>query len=333
MVMAIRLHKPGGPEVLCYEQVSVGEPGPGEARVGHAAIGLNYVDTYLRDGTGAYGDTDKPYPLEYPAILGFEAAGTVEAVGPGVSTVVPGDRIAYAAPPMGAYAAARLIPAEVLVKLPDDIDFEIAAAAMLKGLTAEYLLRRCYPVKPGESILIHAAAGGCGLIMSQWARRLGAVVIGTVSSAEKAALALAHGCHHVIDYSREDFPARVRALTDGAGVAAVYDGVGRATFMGSLDCLAPRGHMVLFGQPSGPVEPLHLNALTERGSLFLTRPTLMTCIAKRDELVEAATALFKVIRSGDVRIEVRHRFALADAADAHRALQGRRTTGSSVLLP
>jgi NADPH2:quinone reductase len=333
MVMAIRLHKPGGPEVLRYEAIEVGEPGPGEARIRHAAIGLNYVDTYLREGTGAYGDTDKPYPLDYPAILGFEAAGTVEAVGAGVSAVVPGDRVAYAAPPMGAYAEARLMPADALVKLPDGIGFETAAAAMLKGLTAEYLLRRCCPVKRGDVVLIHAAAGGCGLIMTQWARHLGATVIGTVSSPEKAALATAHGCYHAIDYSREDFPARVRALTGGAGVAAVYDGVGRATFTGSLDCLAPRGYMVLFGQPSGPVEPVHLNTLTDRGSLFLTRPTLMTYIAKRDELVAAAAALFEVLRAGHIRIDVRHRFALEDAAGAHRALQGRRTTGSSVLIP
>lgn len=333
MVKAIRLHKAGGPEVLRYEEIEVGAPGPGEARLRHSAIGLNYVDTYLREGTGAYGDTDKPYPLDYPAILGFEGAGTIEAVGPGVVELKPGDRVAYAAPPMGAYAEARLIPAEVLVKLPPDIDEETAAAAMLKGLTVEYLLRRCHPIKPGDTILIHAAAGGCGLILCQWASHMGATVIGTVSSEEKAALARAHGCHHAIDYSRENFVERVRALTRGAGVSVVYDGVGRATFVGSLDCLAPRGTLVLFGQPSGPVDPVPLNWLTDRGSLFLTRPTLMTYIARRDELVAAASALFQAIGRGAVKIEIKQRFALKDAAEAHRALESRRTTGSTVLIP
>lgn len=333
MVKAIRLHKAGGPEMLCYDDVELGAPGAGEARVRHAAIGLNYVDTYLREGTGAYGDTDKPYPLDYPAILGFEAAGTVDAIGPGVIDLMPGDRVAYAAPPMGAYAEARLIPADVLVKLPPDIDEATAAAAMLKGLTAEYLLRRCYPVEAGETILIHAAAGGCGIIMCQWAAHLGATVVGTVSSEEKAALARVHGCHHTINYSREDFPKRVREITKGAGVSVVYDGVGRATFTGSLDSLAPRGTLVLFGQPSGPVDPVPLNALTDRGSLFLTRPTLMTYIARRSELLAAAQALFDVIRRGVVKIEIGQRFALKDAAEAHRALESRRTTGSSLLIP
>jgi NADPH2:quinone reductase len=301
--------------------------------VRHGAIGLNYVDTYLRAGTGAYGDTDKPYPLDYPAILGFEAAGTVEAVGGSVRDLRPGDRVAYAAPPMGAYCEARVLPADVLVRLPAAIDERVAAAAMLKGLTAEYLLRRCHPVRRGETILIHAAAGGCGLIMCQWAKHLGATVIGTVSSNEKAALACAHGCDHAIDYVRDDFVARVRDLTGGAGVSVVYDGVGRATFMRSLDCLAPRGTMILFGQPSGPVDPVPLNALTDRGSLFLTRPTLMTYIAKRDELLAAAEALFDVIRRKIVRIEIGQSFALKDTAEAHRALEARRTVGSSLLIP
>ena len=333
MVKAMRLHKAGGPDVLRYEDIDIGSPGSGEVCLRHHAIGLNYVDTYLRDGTDSYGDTDKPYPLEYPAILGFEGAGTVEAIGTGVTDLKPGDRVAYAAPPMGAYAEARLIPADALVKLPPDIDESIAAAVMLKGLTAEYLLRRCHPIRAGDTILIHAAAGGCGLIMGQWASHLGATVIGTVSSAEKAALARTHGYHHVIDYSREDFPKRVRELTDGAGVSVVYDGVGRKTFVGSLDCLAPRGTLVLFGQPSGPVDPIPLNWLTDRGSLFLTRPTLMTYIAKRDEVMAAASTLFEAIRSGAITIEIGQRFALKDAAEAHRALAGRRTTGSSILIP
>lgn len=333
MVKAIRLHKAGGPEVLRYEEIDVGDPGPGEVRLRHGAIGLNYVDTYLREGTGAYGDTDKPYPLDYPAILGFEGAGTVEAVGPNVAGLKAGDRVAYAAPPMGAYAEARVMPAEVLVRLPSGIDEATAAAAMLKGLTAEYLLRRCHPIKRGDSILIHAAAGGCGLIMCQWASHLGATVIGTVSSAEKAALAKAHGCHHVINYDEQDFVARVREITQGAGVSVVYDGVGRKTFVGSLDCLAPRGTLVLFGQPSGPVDPVPLNWLTDRGSLYLTRPTLMTYIAKRDDLVAAAAALFDAIGKGFVKIEIGQRFALKDAAEAHRALESRRTAGSSILVP
>jgi NADPH2:quinone reductase len=333
MVKAIRVHKAGGPEVLRLEEIEVGAPGPGEARLRHLAIGLNYVDTYLRAGTGAYGDTDKPYPLDYPAILGFEAAGVVEAVGPGVAEVAPGDRVAYAAPPMGAYAEARLIPAEVLVKLPAGIDERRAAAAMLKGLTAEYLLRRCRRVLAGETILVHAAAGGCGLLMAQWASHLGARVIGTVSSPEKAALAGAHGCDQVIDYSREDFVARVRDLTSGAGVAVVYDGVGRATFRGSLDCLAPRGMLVLYGQPSGPVDPVPLNELTDRGSLFLTRPTLMTYIARRSELVAAAADLFALIERGVLKIEIGQSFPLAAAADAHRALEARQTHGSTLLIP
>ncbi len=333
MVKAIRLHKSGGPEVLCYETIDVGAPGPGEVRLRHGAIGLNYVDTYLREGTGAYGDTDKPYPLDFPAILGFEGAGTIEAIGRGVTDLKPGDRVAYAAPPMGAYAEARLIPADVLVKLPAAIDEAVGAAAMLKGLTAEYLLRRCHPIKPGDTILIHAAAGGCGLIMCQWAAHIGATVIGTVSSDEKASLARTHGCHHTINYSREDFVKRVREITKGVGVSVVYDGVGRKTFTGSLDCLAPRGTLALFGQPSGPVDPVPLNWLTDRGSLFLTRPTLMTYIAKRDELVAAADALFQAISRGIIKIEIGQRFALKDAADAHRALESRRTAGSSVLIP
>jgi NADPH2:quinone reductase len=333
MVKAIRVHGPGGPEVMVWEEVAVGAPGPGEARVRHTAIGLNFVDTYLRAGTGAYGDTDKPYPLDYPDILGFEAAGVVEALGAGVSELKPGDRVAYAAPPMGAYAEARLMPADVLVPLPASIDDATAAAMMLKGLTAEYLLRRCHAVQTGDTILVHAAAGGCGLLLCQWAKHLGATVIGTVGTDEKAALAAAHGCDHPIVYTREDFVARVREITGGAGLSVVYDGVGQATFMGSLDCLAPRGLAVLFGQPSGPVAPLPLGALTERGSLYVTRPTLMTYIARRDELLAGARALFQVSEAGAVRIEVNQRYALENAAQAHRDLEARKTTGSSILLP
>lgn len=333
MVKAIRLHEAGGPEVLRYESIEVKAPGPGEALIRHGAIGLNFVDTYLRAGHGAYGDTDKPYPLDYPAILGFEAAGVVEAVGPGVAAVAAGDRVAYSAAPMGAYAEKRVIGADVLVKLPAAISDQTAAAAILKGLTAEYLLRRCFKVERGQTILIHAAAGGCGLLMSQWASHMGATVIGTVSSPEKAALAKRHGCAHVIDYGREDFVARVRELTNGAGVPVVYDGVGRATFMRSLDCLAPRGTMVLFGQPSGPVDPVPLNALTDRGSLFLTRPGLLDYIAKRAELVAAADALFGLIGRGVLRVEIGQTFPLKDAAEAHRALESRRTHGSTLLIP
>lgn len=325
MPHAIRIHEHGGPEVLRWEEVPTPAPGPGEALVRHAAVGLNYIDVYFR--TGLY----KPPGL--PCVIGMEGAGTVEAVGPGVTEVVPGDRVAYATAPIGAYAELRTIKADRLVKLPDDIGFETAAAMMLQGMTAEYLLRRTYPVKPGQTILIHAAAGGVGLIMCQWAKHLGATVIGTVGSDEKAEIARAHGCDHAIVYTREDFVARVKEITEGRMLPVVYDSVGRETFMKSMDCLAPLGLLVSFGNASGAVPPFDIGLLAAKGSLFLTRPTLVTYTAKREDLVASAEALFAVVRSGAVKIEVNQRFPLKDAAEAHRALEGRRTTGSTILLP
>lgn len=325
MPYAIRIHEHGGPEVLRWEEVPTPAPGPGEALVRHAAVGLNYIDVYFR--TGLY----KPPGL--PCVIGMEGAGTVEAVGPGVTEVAPGDRVAYATAPIGAYAEVRAIKADRLVKLPEDIGFETAAAMMLQGMTAEYLLRRTYAVKPGQTILIHAAAGGVGLIMCQWAKHLGATVIGTVGSDEKAEIARAHGCDHPIVYTREDFVARVKEITEGKMLPVVYDSVGRETFMKSMDCLAPLGLLVMFGNASGAVPPFDIGILAAKGSLYLTRPTLATYTAKREDLVASANALFEVVRSGAVKIEVNQRFALKDAAEAHRALEGRRTTGSTILLP
>ncbi len=322
---AIRIHEHGGPEAMKWEEVPTPSPGPGEALVRHGAVGLNYIDVYFR--TGLY----KPPSL--PCVIGMEGAGTVEAVGEGVTVVAPGDRVAYATAPIGAYAEARTIKADRLVKLPDDIGFEVAAAMMLQGMTVEYLLRRTFPVKSGQTILVHAAAGGVGLIMCQWAKHLGATVIGTVGSDEKAALARAHGCDHPIVYTREDFQARVKEITGGRMLPVVYDSVGRETFMKSLDCLAPLGMMVVFGNASGAVPPFDVGLLAAKGSLFLTRPTLATYTAKREDLVASAEALFDVVRKGAVKIEVNQRFALKDAAEAHRALEARRTTGSTVLLP
>ncbi len=315
----------GGPEVLVLSDQTVPKPGPGQALVRHRAIGLNFVDIYFRSGV---------YPApSMPFTPGSEAAGVVEALGPGVSEVQPGDRVAYAGGPLGSYAEARVIPARFLVKLPDAIDDATAAAAMLKGMTAHFLIHSTYTVRPGDQILVHAAAGGVGLILCQWAKHLGATVIGTVGSAEKARLAAAHGCDHTINYSTEDFVARVKEITNGAMVPVVYDSVGQATFMKSLDCLRPRGLMVSFGQASGLVAPLSVNVLGAKGSLFLTRPTLTTYTAKRQELLERAGALFDALARRIVRCEVSRRFPLKDAADAHRALGERRTTGSSVLLP
>ena len=319
----VRAH--GGPEVLERETVAAPVPGPGEALVRHRAIGLNFIDTYFR--TGLY-----PPPGGLPFVPGNEAAGIVEAVGPGVTEVRPGQRVAYAAG-LGAYAELRTIAADRLVPLPETIDEATAAAMMLKGMTAQYLLRQTYRVQPGETILIHAAAGGVGLIACQWARHLGATVIGTVGSPMKAELARAHGCTHVIDYTREDFVARVREITGGKGVPVVYDGVGKATFMASLDCLRPRGLMVSFGNASGAVEPFNLAILSQKGSLYITRPTLFTYTATRDELLACAGDLFEVVGSGAVRIEIHQRFKLAHAADAHRALESRATTGSTILEP
>ena len=325
MPKAIRIHEYGGPEVLRWEEVEVGDPGPGQLRVRHAAVGLNYIDVYHRTGL---------YPLpSLPWTLGMEGAGQVEAVGEGVTEFKVGDRVAYASPPVGAYAEVRLIPADRVVALPDTIDDRTAAAMMLQGMTAQYLLRRTYRVRPGDAILLHAAAGGVGLIASQWARDLGATVIGTVGNDDKAELARAHGCHHVIVYSRENFAERVREITGGQGVAVVYDSVGQATFMGSLDCLRPLGTMVSFGNASGPVPPFEPGILAAKGSLFLTRPTLMTYTAKRADLVASAAELFEVVGNGVVKIEVRQTYPLAETAQAHRDLEARQTTGSTVLLP
>ncbi len=324
MTKAIRIFKTGGPEVMEYVDVEVGEPGPGEARVRHHACGLNYIDVYFRTGL---------YPQPLPAGLGMEGAGVVEAVGEGVSHVKPGDRVAYAARPPGAYAEARVMPAAVLVKLPDNIDFETGAAMMLQGLTVQYLFRRTFPLKGGETILFHAAAGGVGLIACQWARALGVNLIGTVGSDQKGELARQHGATHVINYNKEDFVARVKEITGGRGVPVVYDSIGADTFTGSLDCLSPLGTMVSFGSASGPVPPFSLNELASRGSLFITRPTLFTYSAKREDLEAMAADLFDVVGSGKVRIEINQRYALKDAAQAHIDLEGRKTTGSTILLP
>jgi len=322
---AIVVRKTGGPEVLEFSAQSVPEPGPGQALVRHRAIGLNFVEIYLRSGV---------YPAPtMPFTPGTEAAGIVEAVGPGVSEVAVGDRVAYATGPSGAYAEARVMPANLLVKLPDNIDETTAAAAMLKGLTAQYLLFSTYAVKPGDTILVHAAAGGVGLILCQWAKHLGATVIGAVGSAEKARLAAANGCDYPINYSVEDFVARVREITRGAMVPVVYDSVGQSTFMKSLDCLRPFGLMVSFGQASGMVPPFSINLLGMKGSLYLTRPTLQTYAATREDLVRRSGALFQALAGGIVRCEVKQRFALKDAAEAHRALAARETTGSGVLIP
>lgn len=325
MTRAIVIHETGGPEVMRWEAVDPGEPGPGEVLLRHEAVGLNFIDVYHRSGL---------YPLPaLPAVIGMEGAGVVEAVGEGVTEATVGDRVAYAGLPPGAYAEKRRIPAHRLVRLPGSIPSETAAAMMLQGMTARYLLRGCYPVKAGDTLLVHAAAGGVGLIVCQWARDIGAKVIGTVGSPEKAALAAENGCHHPIVYTTGDFPARVREITDGRGVDVVYDSVGRATFMKSLDCLRPMGMMVCFGQASGPVPPLDLSVLAAKGSLFLTRPSLMTYTARREDLLAHAGDLFEVVGRGAVRVEIRGRYPLAEAARAHRDLEGRRTTGSSILIP
>jgi len=324
MPFAIRIHQTGGPEVMRWEEVAVGDPGPGEARIRHAAVGLNYIDTYHRTGL---------YPLPLPSGLGMEGAGVVEAVGEGVVDLKPRDRVAYAGGPVGAYSQVRCLPADRLLKLPDGIDFRTGAAMMLQGLTAAYLLRRTYAVQAGDTVLIHAAAGGVGLIACQWAKALGATVIGTVSNEAKAELARAHGCDHIIYYTREDVAKRVRELTAGEGVAVVYDGVGRDTFAGSLDSLRVRGMMVIFGNASGPVAPFDPLLLSQKGSIFITRPTLGHYTAKRDELVALGGELFDVVSAGTVEIAVNQSYDLADVASAHRDLEARKTTGSTILLP
>jgi NADPH:quinone reductase len=321
---AIRIHEHGGPDMMKWETVEVGAPGPGEVRIKHTAIGLNYIDTYHRTGL---------YKIAMPSVLGREGAGLIEAVGAGVSDFKIGDRVAYASSPIGSYAEVRLMPAERVVKVPDSVTDQQAASMMLKGMTAQYLLRRTFKVNKGDTILFHAAAGGVGLIVSQWARHLGATVIGTVGSEEKATIARAAGCHYVINYSKEDFVARVAEITGGKKCDVVYDGVGKDTFLKSLDCVRPLGTVALFGNASGKVEPLDLGILAAKGSLFVTRPTLDTYVAKREELVATANELFDVVGRGIVKIEINQTYALKDAAQAHRDLEARKTTGSTVLIP
>jgi len=325
MSKAIRIYETGGPEVLKWEDVELGPPGPGEVRLRHTAIGLNFIDVYHRTGL---------YPLAaLPATPGMEGAGVVVACGPGVEEFSPGERVAYAGIPPGAYAEERLIPAQRLVKVPEGISDRQAAAMMLKGMTAHYLLRRTYRVSSGETILFHAVAGGVGLIACQWAKALGATVIGTAGSVEKAELARAHGCDHVILYREEEVAPRVRELTGGEGVPVVYDSIGQATFDASLDALRPLGMLVSFGNASGPLRPFDPAVLAQKGSLFFTRPSLMAYTAKRDDLLLAARELFEVVLSGAVKIEVNQTYPLAEVAQAHRDLEARKTTGSTVLLP
>jgi NADPH2:quinone reductase len=325
MSKAIRLYETGGPEVMRWEEVEIGKPGPGEVHLRQTAVGLNFIDIYHRTGL---------YPLgELPATPGMEAAGVVVATGEGVKDLSQGDRVAYAGLPPGAYAEERLIPAHRLVRLPDAISDQQAAGMMLQGMTAQYLLRRTFRIKKGDTILFHAAAGGVGLIACQWARRLGATVIGTVGSPEKAALAKAHGCDYPLLYREEDWVSRVKEITDGKGVAVVYDSVGRDTFMKSLDCLRPLGLLVSFGQASGPVAAFDPGILAAKGSLFLTRPTLMTYTAERDDLLTSAAELFEVVQSGAVKIEVNQTYPLCEVAQAHKDLEARKTKGSTVLIP
>jgi NADPH2:quinone reductase len=324
MTKAIRIHEHGGPEVLRWEDVEVGAPGSGQVRVKHSAVGLNYIDTYQRSGL---------YPLQLPITLGMEGAGVVEELGEGVSGLAVGDRVAYAAPPPGSYAEARLSPADRLIKLPDGIGDQQAAAMMLQGMTVQYLIRQTHRVQAGETVLFHAAAGGVGLIACQWLKHLGATIIGTVGSPEKAELAKAHGCTHTINYRDEDFVERVKEITGGAGVPVVYDSIGKDTFDGSLKCLSPLGMMVTFGSASGPVPAFDIGRLGASGSLFITRPTLMTYTAKRADLEAMAAELFEVVLSGAVKIEINQTYPLAETAQAHRDLEARKTTGSTVLLP
>jgi NADPH2:quinone reductase len=323
MPYAIRIHETGGPEKMRWEEVKVETPGAGQVLVRNTAIGLNYIDTYHRSGL---------YPVALPATLGMEGAGIVETVGSKVSGFKAGERVAYAQP-IGAYAEWVLRPADRLVKIPAGIDEKITAAMMLKGMTAQYLLRRTYQVRAGDTILVHAAAGGVGQILCQWARHLGARVIGTVGSDEKAKLAKKAGCRHVIVTAREKFQERVKEITKGAGVPVVYDGIGKDTFMGSLDCLAPLGLMVSYGNASGAVPPFDLAILSQKGSLFLTRPTLMTYTAKREDLLKSAAELFSVVKKGAVKITINQTYPLREAAQAHRDLESRKTTGSTVLVP
>ncbi len=324
MAKAIRFHKTGGPEVMQLEEVSVGEPAAGQARIRQTAIGVNFIDTYHRSGL---------YPMPMPSGLGSEAAGVVEAVGPGVAGLKAGDRVAYTGNPVGSYADARLYPADRLVKIPEGITDQQAASMMLKGMTVQYLIHRTYKVKAGDTVLWHAAVGGVGLIATQWLKALGVTVIGTVGSDEKVALAKKAGCAHVINYSTENFTQRVKEITGGKGVPVVYDSVGKSTWEGSLDCLLPRGMMVSFGNASGAVAPVNIGILAQKGSLFLTRPTLVNYTATRADLEETAKSLFDIVASGKVKIDVTGTYKLADAAQAHRDLVGRKTSGSVILVP
>jgi NADPH:quinone reductase len=324
MPHAIRVHETGGPEVLRWEPLDLPQPGAGEVRIRHTAVGLNYIDTYHRSGL---------YPLSLPAVIGSEAAGIVTAVGAGVKGLAEGDRIAYATAPLGAYAEERNLPAAPLVRLPDAIDDRTAAAVMLKGMTAHYLVRRTHPVKNGDVVVVHAAAGGVGLLLSQWAKHLGAFVIGTAGSEEKAELARAHGCDHVLLYRTEDVPARVREITGGERADVVYDAVGKDTFHASLDCLRPRGLMVTYGQASGPIGPVDPRLLGQKGSLYLTRPVLGDYVKKREELEATAADLFGAIGAGVLAVQIGQTFPLRDAEEAHRALEARQTIGATLLLP
>jgi NADPH2:quinone reductase len=324
MTKVIRFSKTGAPDVMEYVDVDVAAPGPGEAQVRHHAIGLNFIDVYFRTGL---------YPQPLPGGLGMEGAGVVEAVGDGVTLVKVGDRVAYAGGPNGAYAELRNLPAAKLMVLPDDIGFDMAAAMMLQGLTVHYLMHRTVALKSGDTVLFHAAAGGVGLIACQWAKLLDVTLIGTVGSEEKAELARAHGCAHVINYNKENFTERVRDITNGKGVSVVYDSIGKDTFIGSLDCLAPLGMMVSFGSSSGPVPPFSLGELASRGSLLITRPSLGHYMATREDLETSAHALFDVVKSKQVKIEINQRYHLADVVQAHSELESRKTTGSSILLP
>ena len=323
MDQAIRFHQTGGPDVLRWEEVGVGEPGPGEVRLRHVAVGLNFADTYFRSGL---------YPAKLPSGLGMEGAGVVEAVGPGVDQLKAGDRVAYTGSPLGAYSTGRVMPAAPLVKLPEEISFETAAAMMMRGLTSAYLMRRIYPWKKGDTFLIHAAAGGVGLIVCQWAKLLGLTVIGTVSSEEKADVARAHGCDHVINYRTEDFPKRVRELTGGKGVPVVIDSVGKDTFAGSLDCVARRGLLVGVGTASGAFPPIDAMQLAMKGSIFFTRPALADYIADPAEKAELAGELFGHVAAGRIAIEINQHYARRDAIQAHKDLESRKTTGSSIFV-
>ncbi len=324
MSRAIRIHKTGGPEAMQLDDVQVGDPGPGEVRIRHTAIGVNFIDTYHRSGL---------YKLPLPATIGSEGAGVVEAIGPGVTDIKPGDRVAYGGGPIGSYSEVRLIAADRLVPLPPGIPERTAAAIMLKGLTVQYLFRQTHVLKSGDTILFHAAAGGVGTIACQWARALGVTMIGTVGSDEKAALAKAHGCTHTIVYTRENFVERLKALTGGKGVPVVYDGVGKDTFPASLDCLSPRGLFISYGNASGSVPPFDILLLSQKGSLYVTRPTLVTYTASRANLLAMARELFEMVQSGKIVVDTKTTYPLADAAQAHRDLESRKTTGSVLLIP